>query len=93
MTPQQVRDETNWETKWGRPQSINRTTTSTGVNEQWVYGGYDYENNYLYFTNGVLTTIQSHYGVLTTTESHYDVLTTIAQGRSHSPCDERMCND
>jgi hypothetical protein len=40
---------------WGKPQSVNRTTTALGVNEQWVYGG----GNYLYFTNGKLTAIQN----------------------------------
>lgn len=40
---------------WGRPQSINRTTYASGEREQWVYGGH----NYLYFVNGILTTIQN----------------------------------
>lgn len=40
---------------WGRPESINTTTTASGTREQWVYGG----RNYLYFVNGVLTTIQN----------------------------------
>ncbi len=40
---------------WGRPNSVNRTTGSYGVHEQWVYG----DNNYLYFENGVLRTIQN----------------------------------
>ena len=39
---------------WGAPQSINRTTNATSVHEQWVYDG-----GYLYFTNGVLTSIQN----------------------------------
>lgn len=39
---------------WGRPQSINTTTYSFGVHEQWVYGG-----GYLYFENGILTAIQN----------------------------------
>lgn len=38
---------------WGEPNSKN-ITTSTGINsEQWVYDG-----NYLYFDNGILSTIQ-----------------------------------
>ncbi len=41
------------ERAWGRPSSINRTTTARGTSEQWVYG-----SRYLYFTNDVLTTIQ-----------------------------------
>lgn len=40
---------------WGRPQHVNRTTTSTGTHEQWVYGGM----NFLYFDDGVLTAIQN----------------------------------
>ena len=43
------------ESSWGKPRSVNTTTTAAGVREQWVYGG----NNYLYFTNGVLTAIQN----------------------------------
>jgi len=42
-------------TSWGRPDSVNRTTTAYGTQEQWVYGS----RNYLYFTNGILTTIQN----------------------------------
>ena len=42
-------------TSWGKPQRIHRTTDAWGTREQWVYGsGY-----YLYFDNGVLTTIQN----------------------------------
>ena len=37
----------------GNPQRINRTTTASRQSEQWVY-----HNKYLYFENGVLTTIQ-----------------------------------
>ena len=40
---------------WGQPKSVNKTTGSYGTNEQWVYEG----NNYLYFKNGILTTIQN----------------------------------
>lgn len=40
---------------WGIPEDINKTTTQYGTFEQWVYGG----GNYLYFDNGVLTTIQN----------------------------------
>jgi len=40
---------------WGKPINVNRTTTSRGVREQWVYGG----QNYLYFENGILTAIQN----------------------------------
>ena len=37
----------------GRPYKINRTTTKSTIYEQWVYA-----TKYLYFENGVLTTIQ-----------------------------------
>lgn len=40
---------------WGRPKEINKTTTGNYVSEQWVYKNY----NYLYFDNGILTTIQN----------------------------------
>lgn len=38
---------------WGEPKDINQTITGKTKSEQWVYS-----ENYLYFTNGVLTTIQ-----------------------------------
>ena len=44
---------------WGRPNDINRTTSQYGSREQWVYSGHNHESNYLYFENGVLTTIQN----------------------------------
>jgi hypothetical protein len=40
---------------WGKPSTINKTTTTNAVHEQWVYGG----GNYLYFENGILTSIQN----------------------------------
>lgn len=42
------------DSSWGRPEHINTTTTANGTSSQWVYG-----YNYLYFTNGVLTSIQN----------------------------------
>jgi hypothetical protein len=39
---------------WGRPIEINRTQSTTGTSEQWVYSGF----KYLYFEDGILTTIQ-----------------------------------
>jgi len=42
-------------TSWGRPDRVNRTTTTHGTLEQWVYRS----GGYLYFRNGVLTTIQN----------------------------------
>ena len=41
------------ELSWDKPKSINKTITSRNKSEQWVYS-----NNYLYFDNGILTTIQ-----------------------------------
>jgi len=38
---------------WGKPKSINKTTTSGKTSDQWVY-----EDNYLYFDNSILTAIQ-----------------------------------
>ena len=58
MTPNQVINDTSW----GAPKKINRTTTSSGVREQWVYDHCGYSRcygGYLYFTNGVLTAIQN----------------------------------
>ena len=40
---------------WGEPEDINKTTSSYGTHEQWVYG----YGSYLYFENGKLTTIQN----------------------------------
>ena len=40
---------------WGRPESVNRSIGTWGTHEQWVYG----DGNYLYFRNGVLTSIQN----------------------------------
>ena len=50
MSPEQV-----LASKWGKPREINRTQTTNGTSEQWVYGG----SNYLYFRNGVLEAIQN----------------------------------
>ena len=49
MTTQQV-----LESSWGEPEGINKTTTKYGTSEQWVYG-----DNYLYFEDGILTSIQN----------------------------------
>lgn len=43
------------ESSWGKPQHVNKTTTSYGTSEQWVYG----INSYLYFEDGILTAIQN----------------------------------
>ncbi len=49
MTTEQVINETSW----GKPARRNTTTTASGTREQWVY-----YNQYLYFENGVLVSIQ-----------------------------------
>lgn len=41
--------------QWGPPSKINRTITTTGTREQWVYGGH----NYIYLENGLVTAIQN----------------------------------
>jgi hypothetical protein len=51
MTPQEVIDNTSW----GKPDHINRTVNAFGASEQWVYG----LGSYLYFRDGVLTSIQT----------------------------------
>ena len=51
MSTNQVLHNSNW----GKPDEINTTIDTYGKFEQWIYGG----GNYLYFTNGKLTSI--HY--------------------------------
>lgn len=41
-------------TNWGKPDYINTTETAHGIFEQWVYE----DGQYLYFSNGRLTSIQ-----------------------------------
>ncbi|WP_432631014.1 hypothetical protein [Brotaphodocola sp.] len=41
-------------TSWGSPETINKTTYSWGIQEQWVYPN----NNYVYLENGIVTAIQ-----------------------------------
>lgn len=43
---------------WGGPGSINKTITSRGTEEQWVYHN-SYRYNFLYMENGLLVSIQS----------------------------------
>jgi hypothetical protein len=50
---------------WGYPNDVNTTETQNGTHEQWVYD-HDYRGKdwmthvegYLYFENGVLTSMQ-----------------------------------
>jgi hypothetical protein len=51
MTAKQVREQSNW----GEPKSVNRTIAGNITHEQWVYGN----GNYLYFSDGKLTSIQN----------------------------------
>lgn len=39
---------------WGKPEKINRTVNRNSTREQWVYGN----GQYLYFTDGILTSFQ-----------------------------------
>lgn len=50
MTASQARSS-----NWGAPLSINKSSNARTIREQWVYG----ERNYLYFENGILTSIQN----------------------------------
>lgn len=49
MTAEEVEKST-----WGEPDDINKTTTVNSIQEQWCYPDY----KYIYFTNGVVTSIQ-----------------------------------
>lgn len=54
---------TTWEARestWGEPYDVNRTTYSSGVQEQWIYKGYGRygKTKYLFFSNGRLTSIR-----------------------------------
>lgn len=52
--------ETHVRRSWGTPTKINRSTGSYGVHEQWVYeNGSIGRSQYVYFQNGVVTSIQS----------------------------------
>lgn len=42
----------------GNPDQVNRTTTSAGTSEQWVYKGYRGRNIYIYVENKRVTAIQ-----------------------------------
>ena len=51
-----------WRNEWfSRQISINRTVHGNSVSEQWVFKSYNTNvpNSYLYFTNGVLRSIQT----------------------------------
>jgi len=42
---------------WGRPDDINRSISASGTSEQWVYERGDYDSQYVYFDNGVVSYI------------------------------------
>lgn len=44
---------------WGSPNDINKTTSSGGTWEQWVFGNPIYGANYVYFDNDLVTSIQN----------------------------------
>ncbi|WP_088226118.1 hypothetical protein [Desulfosporosinus sp. FKB] len=50
MTAQEILDSA-----WGKPNKINRTVTTFGTHEQWVYDN----GGYLYLDNGILTAVQN----------------------------------
>ncbi|MBU1091802.1 DUF2845 domain-containing protein [Patescibacteria group bacterium] len=52
MTKSQVK------ASWGEPDDINRTAGSWGVNEQWVYDRGNFNVQYIYFKNNVVTSWQ-----------------------------------
>lgn len=49
-----TKEDVIYQTEWGKPYKINKTTSTYGVREQWVYP----DNKYLYFEDEILTTIQ-----------------------------------
>lgn len=44
---------------WGEPSGVNTTTTSYGTSEQWIYRRGSYRTQYVYLSNGVVTSTQS----------------------------------
>jgi len=40
---------------WGKPCDINRSVYSSGVHEQWVYCRGEFDRQYIYFEDGILT--------------------------------------
>jgi hypothetical protein len=44
---------------WGQPSKINKTVSSSGTAEQWVYNRGGYKSQYVYLENGIVRTIQS----------------------------------
>ena len=44
---------------WGSPNDINRTISSNSTWEQWVFGNPIYGANYVYFDDGIVTSMQN----------------------------------
>lgn len=53
MTPTQVINT------WGKPNKINETVSQYGNREQWVYRRADHRAQYVYFEDGLVTSISS----------------------------------
>lgn len=45
---------------WSSPNDVNTTLVAGNKSEQWVYGSPIYGGNYVYFDNGIVTSIQGH---------------------------------
>lgn len=45
-------------TNWGAPNKVNTTTTAGGAGEQWIYYRGKYRTQYVYLSNGVVTSTQ-----------------------------------
>lgn len=46
-------------TNWGTPNKVNTMTTAGGTGEQWIYYRGKYRTQYVYLTNGVVTSTQT----------------------------------
>ena len=44
---------------WGEPTGVNSTTTTYGTSEQWIYRRGSYRTQYVYLSNGVVSSTQS----------------------------------
>ncbi len=44
---------------WGKPDKVNSTVTNGGLSEQWVYDLGNFKAQYVYVSNGLVTSVQS----------------------------------
>lgn len=44
---------------WGNPRRVNTTTTAGGTSEQWIYYRGQHRTQYVYLTNGLVTSTQT----------------------------------